>query len=122
MGAQRTPYRPIQMTVPETPSPELLVTQQQQAAAGVVGATAAAGGRRGGPGRYVSDTTPGKGRAPKSARVDEGQAHAAMVAAGGALYEGRGTYSDVISYAERLFGRIRQTVCAAAAASRTRGG
>jgi hypothetical protein len=33
-----------------------------------------------------------------------------MFAAGGVLYDGRGTYNDVIGYAERLFGRIRQTV------------
>lgn len=32
------------------------------------------------------------------------------VSAGGVLYDGRGTYNDVISYAERLFSRIRQTV------------
>lgn len=32
------------------------------------------------------------------------------VGAGGVLYDGRGTYNDVISYAERLFSRIRQTV------------
>jgi hypothetical protein len=31
------------------------------------------------------------------------------------LYEGRGTYSDVITYAERLFCRIRQTVACQAA-------
>lgn len=30
--------------------------------------------------------------------------------AGAQLYEGRGTYSDVIKYAERLFARIRQAV------------
>lgn len=30
--------------------------------------------------------------------------------AGGVLYDGRGTYNDVIGYAERLFSRIRQTV------------
>jgi hypothetical protein len=108
LGQQRTPYRPIQMTVPETPSPELLAAQaQQQAVAGVDGAS-----RRGGPGRNVSDTTPGKGRVAKAARVDteSGSGGAIMAAAGGALYEGRGTYSDVIGYAERLFGRIRQSV------------
>lgn len=31
------------------------------------------------------------------------------------LYDGRGTYNDVIGYAERLFGRIRQTVAGQAA-------
>jgi len=36
------------------------------------------------------------------------------VLAGGALYDGRGTYNDVIGYAERLFSRIRQTVSTAA--------
>jgi hypothetical protein len=35
--------------------------------------------------------------------------------AAGALYEGRGTYGDVITYAERLFGRIRQAVACQAA-------
>lgn len=62
--AHRTPYRPIQMTVPETPSPEVLMQQQQA----VVGATT----RRGGPGRHVSDTTPSKGRVAKAQRVDDG--------------------------------------------------
>lgn len=37
------------------------------------------------------------------------------VAYAGALYEGRGTYGDVITYAERLFCRIRQTVACQAA-------
>lgn len=60
--AHRTPYRPIQMTVPETPSPEVLMQQQA-----VVGTS-----RRGGPGRNVSDTTPGKGRIAKAQRVDDG--------------------------------------------------
>lgn len=62
--AHTTPYRPIQMTVPETPSPEVLMQQQQA----VVGATT----RRGGPGRHVSDTTPSKGRLAKAQRVDDG--------------------------------------------------
>lgn len=52
------------MTVPETPSPEVLVQQQQA----VVGAAT----RRGGPGRHVSDTTPSKGRVAKAQRVDDG--------------------------------------------------
>lgn len=99
--AHRTPYRPIQMTVPETPSPEVLMQQQQA----VVGATT----RRGGPGRHVSDTTPSKGRVAKAQRVDDGGM------GGGVLYDGRGTYSDVIGYAERLFSRIRQTVAGQAA-------
>jgi len=61
--AHRTPYRPIQMTVPETPSPEVLMQQQ----AAVVGTS-----RRAGPGRHVSDTTPSKGRVTKARRVDDG--------------------------------------------------
>lgn len=52
------------MTVPETPSPEVLMQQQQA----VVGTTS----RRGGPGRHVSDTTPSKGRVAKAQRVDDG--------------------------------------------------
>lgn len=52
------------MTVPETPSPEVLAQQQ----AAVVGTTT----RRGGPGRHVSDTTPSKGRVAKAQRVDDG--------------------------------------------------
>jgi hypothetical protein len=40
---------------------------------------------------------------------------AAAAVAAGALYEGRGTYGDVITYAERLFGRIRQAVACQAA-------
>jgi hypothetical protein len=36
-------------------------------------------------------------------------------AGGGALYEGRGTYGDVLQYAERLFGRIRTAVAVQAA-------
>jgi hypothetical protein len=39
----------------------------------------------------------------------------AGAAVAGALYEGRGTYGDVITYAERLFGRIRQAVACQAA-------
>eukprot|EP00878_Enallax_costatus_P025746 GHUV01027572.1.p1 GENE.GHUV01027572.1~~GHUV01027572.1.p1 ORF type:complete len:414 (+),score=163.76 GHUV01027572.1:164-1405(+) len=93
---QRTPYRPIQMTVPETPSPEVL--QQQQAALA----------KSKGPGRHVSDTTPSKGRMAKTQRI-------ADESSGAALYEGRGTYGDVITYAERLFGRIRQAVACQAA-------
>lgn len=50
------------MTVPETPSPEVLMQQQA-----VVGTT-----RRGGPGRHVSDTTPSKGRLAKTQRMDDG--------------------------------------------------
>lgn len=56
----RTPYRPIQMTVPETPSPEVLAAQQ-----------AALAKKAGGPGRHVSDTTPSKGRMAKSQRMDD---------------------------------------------------
>lgn len=52
------------MTVPETPSPEILMQQQ----AAVVGTT----NRRAGPGRHVSDTTPSKGRVAKAQRVDDG--------------------------------------------------
>ncbi|WIA29612.1 hypothetical protein OEZ86_012099 [Tetradesmus obliquus] len=92
----RTPYRPIQMTVPETPSPEVLAAQQ-----------AALAKKAGGPGRHVSDTTPSKGRMAKSQRMDD--------SGSSALYEGRGTYGDVITYAERLFGRIRQAVACQAA-------
>jgi hypothetical protein len=140
------------MTVPETPSPEVLMQQQQLV---VLGTT----NRRGGPGRHVSDTTPSKGRLAKAQRLDDGgmggepAAHPAtettvlpgrpsrrsiwavyhqavctavvfskaccliclaLLAAGGVLYDGRGTYNDVIGYAERLFSRIRQTVCALA--------
>lgn len=62
--SHRTPYRPIQMTVPETPSPEILMQQQSA----VVGTT----NRRAGPGRHVSDTTPSKGRVAKAQRVDDG--------------------------------------------------
>jgi hypothetical protein len=51
------------MTVPETPSPEVLMQQQA-----VVGTTT----RRGGPGRHVSDTTPSKGRLAKAQRLDDG--------------------------------------------------
>jgi hypothetical protein len=51
------------MTVPETPSPEILMQQQA-----VVGTT----NRRAGPGRHVSDTTPSKGRVAKAQRVDDG--------------------------------------------------
>lgn len=40
--------------------------------------------------------------------------HATLPIAG-ALYEGRGTYGDVITYSERLFGRIRQAVACQAA-------
>eukprot|EP00775_Hariotina_reticulata_P011152 gene11152-11304_t len=98
-GSRSTPYRPIQLTVPETPSPEVLLQQQ---AAVVVGARG-----KGGPGRHVSDTTPSKGRLAKTQRLDDG--------ASAALYEGRGTYSDVITYAERLFCRIRQAVACQAA-------
>lgn len=39
--------------------------------------------------------------------------HSVCCITGGVLYDGRGTYSDVIGYAERLFSRIRQTVGAA---------
>lgn len=56
---QRTPYRPIQLTVPETPSPEVL--QQQQAALA----------KSKGPGRHVSDTTPSKGRMAKTHRTTD---------------------------------------------------
>ena len=38
-----------------------------------------------------------------------------MHAGGGALYEGRGTYGDVLQYAERLFARIRTAVAVQAA-------
>lgn len=55
----RTPYRPIQMTVPETPSPEVLAAQQ-------VALT-----KKAGPGRHVSDTTPSKGRLAKTQRLDD---------------------------------------------------
>lgn len=155
------------MTVPETPSPEVLLLQQQQAAALATKGKA-------GPGRHVSDTTPSKGRLAKAQRTDDASSggeltlsaplclhnaglpshsarcelqlqtalssaeqtlppvltcsshnsspsssslslppHPAPAAA--ALYEGRGTYSDVITYAERLFGRIRQAVACQAA-------
>lgn len=63
-GPRSTPYRPIQLTVPETPSPEVLLQQQ---AAVVVGARG-----KGGPGRHVSDTTPSKGRLAKTQRLDDG--------------------------------------------------
>ncbi|KAF6257921.1 P-loop containing nucleoside triphosphate hydrolase protein [Scenedesmus sp. NREL 46B-D3] len=92
----RTPYRPIQMTVPETPSPEVLAAQQ-----------AALTKKAAGPGRHVSDTTPSKGRMAKTQRMED--------SGSSALYEGRGTYGDVITYAERLFGRIRQAVACQAA-------
>lgn len=93
----RTPFRPSQMTVPETPSPETIVLQQQQLNVAK---------KPSGPGRHVSDNTPSKGRVAKAQRVDAG---------GGALYEGRGTYGDVLQYAERLFGRIRTAVAVQAA-------
>jgi hypothetical protein len=56
----RTPYRPIQMTVPETPSPEVLAAQQ-----------AALAKKAAGPGRHVSDTTPSKGRMAKTQRITD---------------------------------------------------
>jgi hypothetical protein len=56
----RTPYRPIQMTVPETPSPEVLAAQQ-----------AALAKKAAGPGRHVSDTTPSKGRMAKTQRMED---------------------------------------------------
>jgi hypothetical protein len=63
-GARSTPYRPIQLTVPETPSPELLLQQQAAVVVGTRG--------KGGPGRHVSDTTPSKGRLAKAQRLDDG--------------------------------------------------
>jgi hypothetical protein len=48
------------MTVPETPSPEVLAAQQ-----------AALAKKAAGPGRHVSDTTPSKGRMAKTQRMDD---------------------------------------------------
>lgn len=59
----RTPFRPSQMTVPETPSPGDLPAQQAAAAA-------AHAARRGGTGRQFVDNTPSKGRVAKAQRVD----------------------------------------------------
>lgn len=92
----RTPFRPSQMTVPETPSPGDL--HAQQAAAG-------AGGRRGGAPRQFVDNTPSKGRVAKAQRT-EGGGGGAMGPPGGLP----NTYSEVVAYAERLFGRIRGSV------------
>jgi hypothetical protein len=158
----RSPLRASQLTVPETPTPEL---QAQQAAAKELSRRAVAGVLLGpGPGRHV-DGSPSKGRMSKSRRVDGQLAAgawaaqpcapallllaplrhcspaslprrlprlpcrvcpaapavlvaphnpnpppAAARAAGSALLDGRGTYDDVVRYAERLFCRIRQAV------------
>ncbi|GBF90887.1 hypothetical protein Rsub_03742 [Raphidocelis subcapitata] len=101
----RTPFRPSQMTVPETPSPGEAVAQQAAAAA------AAHAGRRGGGGRQFVDNTPSKGRVAKAQRVEAVGAAGALAAAPGLP----STYSEVVAYAERLFCRIRSSVAGQAA-------
>lgn len=103
----RTPFRPSQMTVPETPSPGDLHTQQAAAAA----AAAAHAARRGATGRQFVDNTPSKGRVAKAQRVDGGSAAAA------GAYGMPNTYSEVVACAERLFGRIRSSVTGQAAST-----
>ena len=108
----RTPFRPSQMTVPETPSPGEL--QQQQAAGG----GAAVATRRGG--RQFVDNTPSKGRVSKAQRLQDPTA-AAVAAAGSGVVAAAGaaalpsTYSEVLACAERLFGRVRAAVAGQAA-------
>jgi hypothetical protein len=103
----RTPFRPSQATVPETPSPGNLDGQQAAAAhAARRGGTAAAGAAR----QFV-DNTPSKGRVAKAQRTE-----AAGAGGGGGNVVGLpNTYSEVVAYAERLFGRIRSSVAGQAA-------
>ncbi|KIY98072.1 hypothetical protein MNEG_9891 [Monoraphidium neglectum] len=101
----RTPFRPSQIgTVPETPSPGDLPAQQAAAAAH-------AARRSGGAGRQFVDNTPSKGRVPKAQRVEAGMAGGV----GGGNCALPSTYSEVVSFAERLFGRIRSSVAGQAA-------
>lgn len=86
--------RKTHMTVPETPSPETDAAKPLKD----VGNSIA-------PGRYV-DNSPSKGRVPKSRRVKMASVY------GSSLFEGRGSYEEVILYAERLFGKIRRSVAA----------
>lgn len=101
----RVPLRPTQTTVPETPSPDVLL---QQGAGGKGHTKHYHHGL--GPGRQLDDASPGKGRATKTQRLD-------LVLSGKNIAEGRGSYEDVIRYAERLFARIRQAVACQAAPS-----
>jgi len=106
----RTPFRPSQATVPETPSPGDLPAQQAAAAA----AHAARLGGGGAGGRQFVDNTPSKGRVAKAQRTEGASASAGAGAVGG-VGGLPSTYSEVVAYAERLFGRIRSSVAGQAA-------
>jgi hypothetical protein len=96
----RTPFRPSQMTVPETPSPSELTAQQ--AAAAAVGARRGGGG--GGGGRSFVDNTPSKGRVAKAQRVEAGAAAAAPGA--GAPHGLSGTNTVACSARQSAFGPL----------------
>ncbi|KAI8477346.1 MAG: P-loop containing nucleoside triphosphate hydrolase protein [Monoraphidium minutum] len=99
-------------TVPETPSPGEL-SAQQAAAAAAAHAARRGGGGGSGAGRQFVDNTPSKGRVAKAQRV-EGAASGGG-GAGGVCAGLPSTYSEVVAYAERLFGRIRGSVAGQAA-------
>ncbi|KAK9808620.1 hypothetical protein WJX72_000661 [[Myrmecia] bisecta] len=94
----REPLRESQMTVPETPSPDLLATANKTIA------------RRHGlalAGRNVDNDSPGRGRVTKLQRT----AYARASAPSDALTT---SYSGICSLAERIFERIRHSVASQA--------
>lgn len=108
---ERSHLLTTQMTIPETPSPditstakaEVSLTRRAQLAA------AAAAGTAGAAGRNIDAASPGKGRVTKSARLVNGGGFRSNATTTNGLGSG---YVDVCAAAEHLFSAVKESIAA----------
>lgn len=95
LAGERPPFNATQMTVPETPSPDVLTAKKAEVPLNRQVRLLQAAGRN------IDAASPGKGRVAKAARL------AGIVDAG---VSNKGGYVDVCARAERLFAMIKDSV------------
>ena len=106
----RSNFLTTQMTVPETPSPDIASTAKAEVPLSRRAqlAAAAGAGAAGAAGRNVDAASPGKGRVAKSARLVNGGSRN-LTNATSSLGSG---YVDVCAAAEHLFSAVKESIAA----------
>jgi hypothetical protein len=104
---ERSHFLNTQMTIPETPSPDITSTAKAEVPLTRRAQLAAAAAAAGAAGRNIDAASPGKGRVAKSARLITGgcrsNALSSMIGSG---------YVDVCAAAEHLFGAVKESIAA----------
>jgi len=106
---ERSHFLTTQMTIPETPSPDLTSIAKAEVPLTRRAQLAAAAAAAGAAGRNVDAGSPGKGRVTKSARFVNGAGSRSNAAFTNGLGSG---YVDVCAAAEHLFSAVKESIAA----------